>query len=65
MNLISLLITIIIIAVVFGLVWWILQQMPLPEPFKMVVNVLIGLIAVLVLLGLLFGGINVPGIRLN
>lgn len=65
MNLVSLLITILIIALVFGLIWWVLGQMPIPEPFRMVVNVIIGLIAVILLLSLLFGGINVPTLRLN
>lgn len=65
MNLINLIVTIIVIALVFGLVWWVLSQMPLPEPFRMVVNVLIGLLAVVILLGLLFGGVSVPLIRLN
>jgi heme A synthase len=65
MNLISLLVTIIVIALVFGLIWWVLGQMPIPEPFRMVVNALFGLIAVVFLLGLLFGGINVPVLRIN
>jgi hypothetical protein len=65
MNLINLLVTLIIIALVFGLVWWVLAQMPIPEPFRMVINALIGLIAVVFLLGLLFGGVSVPVFRIN
>jgi len=65
MNLINLLVTIIVIALIFGLVWWVLGQMPLPEPFRMVINVVLGLICILVLLGLVFGGINLPSINLR
>jgi F0F1-type ATP synthase assembly protein I len=65
MNLISLLITVIIVGLIFGLIWWIVHQLPLPAPFKMVVEVLVGLIAVVFLLSLLFGGINLPVFRLN
>jgi len=65
MNLVNLLITILILSLVFGLIWWVLGQMPIPEPFRMVVNAIIGLIAVLVLLGIVFGGINVPILRIN
>jgi len=65
MNLVNLFITVLVLALVFGLVWWILGQIPIPEPFRMVVNVIIGIIAVLVLLGLVFGGVNLPLIRIN
>jgi cytochrome c biogenesis factor len=65
MNLISLLITILIIALVFALVWWILGQMPIPEPFRMVVNAILGLIAIILLLSIVFGGVSVPTLRLG
>ena len=65
MNLVNLLVTVLILALIFSLVWWVLGQMPMPEPFRMVVNVILGIICVLVLLGLLFGGISVPTLRLG
>jgi len=65
MNLISLLVTILIFALIFGLVWWVLGQMPIPEPFRMVVNAIIGIIAVLFLLGLMFGEVSLPFLRLR
>ena len=40
----------VIIVVAVAIVWWILQQMPLPAQFRWIVNILLGLIALLVLL---------------
>lgn len=65
MNLVSLLVTILILALIFSLVWWVLGQMPIPAPFRMVVNAILGLIAIIVLLSMLFGGINVPTLRIG
>lgn len=65
MDLFGLLITIIILALVFYLVYWIVGQIPLPPPFKTVVTVIIGLLAVIILLGLLFGGISIPVLRIR
>ena len=58
MDLISLLVYLIIAALIFYLIYWVLGQMPLPEPFKTVILVVLGLIAILFLIGLLTG--NVP-----
>jgi hypothetical protein len=63
-GLIGLLITVIVLGLVFYLLWWLLGQIGLPEPFNKVATVLIALVAVIILLGLLFGGINVPTLRL-
>jgi hypothetical protein len=63
-SLISLLITVIIIGLVFYLVWWAISKIPLPDPFGVVVQVILALIAVLVLLGLLFGGVSIPHLKL-
>lgn len=65
MNVVSLLVTILVIALVFSLVWWVLGQMPIPEPFRMVVNAVLGLIAIILLLSLLFGGVSLPNFRLG
>jgi len=65
MSVIGRLVSILVIVLILGLVYWILQQLPLPEPFGMIVKVVIGLIAVVFLLSLLFGGVNIPTLRIN
>jgi len=56
----ELLVTLIVLAVVFGLVFWLLQQLPLPAPWGTVVRVLAVLVAIVLLLGLVFGGTALP-----
>lgn len=63
MDLISLLITIVVLGLVFYLLYWMVGQIPLPEPFAVVARVVLALVVVLVLLSLLFGGLNVPVLR--
>jgi len=65
MDLISLLITIIVLGIVFYLVWWLLTKLPLPAPFNVVAQALVALIAVVILLSLLFGGLTLPTFRLR
>lgn len=60
MALVNILITILILGLVFGLVWWVLGQIPLPPPFMLAAQVVLGIIMVILLLSMLFGGINVP-----
>jgi heme A synthase len=64
-GLISLLVTIIVLGLVFYLLYWLLGQIPLPEPFKTVATVLLGLIAVVLLLGLVFGWTPLPRLHLG
>jgi hypothetical protein len=64
MDLIGLLVAVVILGLVFWICWWLLGQIPLPEPFKTVATVLIGLIGVLILLSLLFGWAPFPHLRL-
>ena len=65
MSLVSLLVTVLILALIFGLVYWVLAQIPLPPPFGMAAQVILGIICIVVLLGVLFGSINIPALRLN
>jgi len=65
MNLIGLIVTVVILGLAWYLLYWLLSQMPLKEPFGTVARVLLGLLAVVVLLGLLFGGIPIPKLHLN
>lgn len=63
MDLISLLVTLLVLGVIFYLVYWLVGQIPMAPPFKTVVMAILGIIAVLVLIGLLFGGVSVPVVR--
>lgn len=51
----GILITILILALVFGLIYWIIGLLPIAQPFKNVVLVVFGVIALIYLLGLLLG----------
>jgi hypothetical protein len=64
MNLISLLIVVIVLGLVFYLLYWLIGQLPLPAPFRTVAVVILTLIAVVMLLSLLFGGISIPRLSL-
>jgi hypothetical protein len=61
---INLLVTLLILCLVFGVVWWIISIIPLPDPFKKIAQVLIAVIVLIMLLSLLFGGMNLPTLRL-
>jgi len=64
-GLVGLLVTIIVLGLVFYLLWWLVGYIGLPAPFDKVARVLIGLFAVILIIGLLFGGINVPVLRIR
>lgn len=63
MDLIGLLLYILIFGLIFGLLVWLIKYMSLPEPFGKVAVAIVCLIAIIVLLGVLFGGVNVPQLR--
>ena len=65
MNLINLLIAVIVLGLIFYLVYWVLSKIPLPAPFNVVAQVVLGLIAVVILLGLLFGQVDLPVLRVR
>jgi hypothetical protein len=48
----DLLITLLVYLVIVAIVWWIVQQLPLPEPFRLVAYVLVGILAIVLLLRL-------------
>jgi hypothetical protein len=59
------LLTILILALIFGIVWWLFTALiPLPPPFAQIAQVIIALIFLLLILGVFFGGIHVPLLRL-
>ena len=49
---IQLLVIILVLCLVFGLVVWIIGQLPLPPPFGNIAIAIVGLIFVLILLGM-------------
>lgn len=65
MSLVGLLVTLIIAGLIFYLLYWLLGQIPLPPPFKTVALVILGLVAVLYLIDLLFGLGTVPMVRIG
>lgn len=60
---ISLLITILIMCLVFGVIWWIITLVPLPAPFAQVARVVIAVIFCIWLIYLILplaGGVGHP-----
>ena len=58
-GLLTLLLWLIVIVAIFGVAWWALSQIPLPPPFRVVVNIVFAVVAVIVLIWLattLLGG---------
>jgi hypothetical protein len=58
----SLLITILIMCLIFGVIWWVITLIPLPAPFAQVARVVIALIFCIWLIYLLlpFAGVHYP-----
>ena len=61
---IALLLQIIILALVAGLIYWLVQMLPIAEPFATIVRVGVIVLCIVVLLGLLFGWVSLPVVRL-
>jgi len=61
-GLLSLLVTVIVLGLIFYLLFWLLGQIGLPEPFGKVAMVLLCLVAVIYLIGILTG--QAPTMRL-
>ena len=51
----ELLITLLVYLVIIAILWWIFQQLPLPDPIRWVAYVVIGVVAILLLLRLIPG----------
>lgn len=64
-GLVSLLMYIIVAGLIFWLLWWLLQQVALPEPFAKVARIILAVVAVLFIINLLLGLIGTPVIRLG
>lgn len=55
--------TLLILVLIAGAVWWILTQMPIPQPFKNAALIILGIICIIYLVGLLSGHAAFPAIR--
>lgn len=64
-GLIGFLVWIIVIGCIFGLLWWLIGYVGLPEPFNKVARVVIAVIAVLLLINVLLGLVGSPLVRLR
>jgi len=60
---IDFLIYLIILCIVFGLIYYIVTLLPLPEPFKKIAVIAVLLIFLLVILGALVGYVPMPRLR--
>ncbi len=60
-GLIHLLIVLIVIGLIFGVCWWAISRLPIPEPFRTIVTVVFVLIVLLVCLDLLLPMLGVSG----
>ena len=64
---ISVLVTILVMCLIFGVVWWIITLIPLPAPFGRVAQVVIAVIFLIMLIYLLLplagGGFGHPYVR--
>ena len=54
---IALLINVLILLIIFGVIWYIVTLIPLPEPFLKVAQIVLLVIFLLVLLGIFVGGV--------
>lgn len=52
-GLISILIWVVVVAVIFWLLWWLVDYIKLPEPFNKVVKVILAVVAVIFLINAL------------
>lgn len=62
---IEVLITVFVFCIVGGLLWYLVTMLPLPAPVQTVVRVCFVLILCLLLLGALFGGVQLPSLSLR
>ena len=60
---ISLLLTILILCLVFGLIWWIVSLLPLPAPFGQVARVVVAILFLVIVLYELLPIIGHPLLR--
>jgi hypothetical protein len=65
MSLVGLLVSLLVLALIFGVAFWVLTLFRLPEPFGKVAQVILAVVFVLVLLGVIFGGVSIPWVTVR
>jgi hypothetical protein len=60
MELVNVLVSLVILAVVLSALWWFATRIKVPPPFDWAPQAIVALIIVVVLLALLFGGWSIP-----
>jgi hypothetical protein len=65
MSLIGLLVFILILLLIFGLIFYFIDHVPVAAPFNMWIKGIVALICIVLLLSVLFGGVNIPVLRIN
>lgn len=51
----EILITVIIVMLIAGLIWWLISYMPIPAPFKQIIQCIVIIICIIYLLMVFFG----------
>jgi hypothetical protein len=64
MDVFGVLIALLVYALIFALIYWILGLIPLPAPAKQIATVILGIVGILILLGMLLGVAPLPRLRL-
>ena len=64
-SLVHILVWIIIVGCIFGLLWWLIGYIGLPEPFNKIARIAVAVIAVLLLINVLLGLVGTPMVHLN
>ena len=59
-TLIQFVVQLIVISLIFGLIWWLIEYTNPPEPFKKVLTVIVAVVAVLILIGFLMSLAGMP-----
>lgn len=60
LPILNLLIFIVLVGLAFYAIWWFLGVVGLPDPFNKIIQVLVALVALIIVLSLLFGGLKAP-----
>lgn len=63
----GILVTLLVYLVILSIIWWVITQLPLPMPMRLVANVIVAIMAIFLLLDLVGGGQLTPwhgGLRL-
>ncbi len=65
MSALTLLVWIIVLCLVIGIIWFAIGQLPLAPPLRTTVQMALLLILALLILGLMFGGVEFPRLVLR